>query len=456
MNCRKCGAEYEGNFCPNCGTKKELVCAKCGAEYEGDFCTNCGTKAIKQGKLLGFRTNKTWKKVLSIIYIVMIGFYILGSFTSINSINDAVNSVQGLLFMIAPYIFLSNFKLRNILPLFKKHKKGLSFLGMLCVYFAIAILCTIINPATYCEHEWIETEKVGATCTKDGRIDSHCDLCDSDNTEYIDKKGHSFEVTEDTDEKTVKVCSVCGEETVEKKNADKETEKPNNNDSKPTDNNNKEENKENKDNFFNTDKDQKDTDSIKKDFGIETTDKLRELGFTVEEATSIYNIFVKIGVNQISDVQKGAGTGIDNLQSFVAIANNDKQLKFYFTVENRQLYYAGFRDAALYDSTEGGVLKNIGDVHIPKTDVDANTYSQLQVMSQNIVKQYLNYPNTAKFPWLDGWGVGRSDDNYRISGKVTAKNGFGVESEMTFSVYFLKTNDTFTVEAVVIDGQRVK
>lgn len=209
-------------------------------------------------------------------------------------------------------------------------------------------------------------------------------------------------------------------------------------------------------NFFTADKDQKDTDSIKKDFGIETTDKLRELGFTVEEATSIYNIFVKIGVNQISDVQKGAGTGIDNLQSFVAIANNDKQLKFYFTVENRQLYYAGFRDAALYDSTEGGVLKNIGDVHIPKTDVDANTYSQLQVMSQNIVKQYLKYPNTAKFPWLDGWGVGRSDDNYRISGKVTAKNGFGVESEMTFSVYFLKTNDTFTVEAVVIDGQRVK
>lgn len=210
------------------------------------------------------------------------------------------------------------------------------------------------------------------------------------------------------------------------------------------------------DGFFTADKDQKETDSIKKDFGVETTDKLRELGFTVEEATSIYNIFVKIGVNQISEVQKGAGTGIDNLQSFVAIANNDKKLKFYFTVENRELYYAGFRDADLYDSTKGGVLKNIGDVHIPETEVDASTYSQLQVMSQNIVKQYLKYPNTAKFPWLDGWGVGRSDDNYRISGKVTAKNAFGVESEMSFSVYFLKTNDKFEVDAVVIDGQRVK
>lgn len=236
MKCRKCGTEYEGNFCPNCGAKRALVCTKCGTEYEGDFCPNCGAKTIKQGKLLGFRTNKVWKKVLSIIYMVLIGFYILGSFTSIDSINDAVNSVQGLLFMIAPYIFLSNFKLRNVLPLFKKHKKGLSFLGMLCVYFAIAILCTIINPATHCEHKWVETEKVAATCTEDGYIESHCDLCDSDNTEYLDK-GHTFEVKEETEEKIVKLCSVCGEEKTEKKEAKKETE------SKPTEDK-KDENKQ--------------------------------------------------------------------------------------------------------------------------------------------------------------------------------------------------------------------
>ena len=48
--CRKCGTEYQGNFCPNCGTKKGLVCAKCGTEYEGNFCPNCGTKTIQPGK----------------------------------------------------------------------------------------------------------------------------------------------------------------------------------------------------------------------------------------------------------------------------------------------------------------------------------------------------------------------------------------------------------------------
>lgn len=201
-----------------------MKCRKCGTDYEGNFCPNCGTKTIKQGKLLGFRSCKKWKKAISIVYMIFIGLYILGAFTSINSINDAITSIQGLLLMIAPYVFLSNFKLRNVLPLFKKHKKGLSFLGMICVYFIIGIICTLINPATYCKHKWIETENVKATCTEDGHIVTYCDLCDSENTEYIDKKGHTFVIKEDTKEKTVKVCSSCGEKSVVKKETKKNTE----------------------------------------------------------------------------------------------------------------------------------------------------------------------------------------------------------------------------------------
>ena len=229
MYCGKCGTQYEGNFCPKCGTA-----------YAGDSCVNCDTN---QGKLFGFRTNKPWKYVLSIIYMVFIGFYILGSFTSIDSANDAVTSIQGLLLMVAPYIFLSNFKLRNVLPLFKERKTGSSFLGMLCVYFAIIILGTAINPATYCEHKWIETGRTAATCTEDGQIESHCDLCDSDNTEYIDNLGHKFVIKEDTAEKTVSACSVCGKESVQEKKTDKETEKAPSNNNKETSPTGKEEHK---------------------------------------------------------------------------------------------------------------------------------------------------------------------------------------------------------------------
>lgn len=47
MKCSKCGTEYEGNFCPKCGTAADPncnVCPKCGqARTDNDrFCKNCG------------------------------------------------------------------------------------------------------------------------------------------------------------------------------------------------------------------------------------------------------------------------------------------------------------------------------------------------------------------------------------------------------------------------------
>ena len=47
MQCKKCGAQYEGNFCPQCGTpaeEKMRVCPVCGKERGEDerFCKGCG------------------------------------------------------------------------------------------------------------------------------------------------------------------------------------------------------------------------------------------------------------------------------------------------------------------------------------------------------------------------------------------------------------------------------
>lgn len=47
MKCEKCGTEFEGNFCPNCGTPSEAgknICPKCGQARSGAdrFCKNCG------------------------------------------------------------------------------------------------------------------------------------------------------------------------------------------------------------------------------------------------------------------------------------------------------------------------------------------------------------------------------------------------------------------------------
>lgn len=48
MKCSKCGYEYEGKFCPECGQSApgtKIKCKNCGTEFEGKFCTNCGQSA---------------------------------------------------------------------------------------------------------------------------------------------------------------------------------------------------------------------------------------------------------------------------------------------------------------------------------------------------------------------------------------------------------------------------
>lgn len=42
MKCAYCGNEFEGKFCPQCGTPARNVCPRCGARVNGKFCPECG------------------------------------------------------------------------------------------------------------------------------------------------------------------------------------------------------------------------------------------------------------------------------------------------------------------------------------------------------------------------------------------------------------------------------
>lgn len=46
MKCKKCGNDYEGVFCPQCGTKSDsTACTNCGIAFSGNFCPKCGQSA---------------------------------------------------------------------------------------------------------------------------------------------------------------------------------------------------------------------------------------------------------------------------------------------------------------------------------------------------------------------------------------------------------------------------
>ena len=59
MRCFKCNTEFDGGCCPSCRNEENI-------------------KSFKKGSLLGFRSNKVWKKILSICYLAFWGIMLIG------------------------------------------------------------------------------------------------------------------------------------------------------------------------------------------------------------------------------------------------------------------------------------------------------------------------------------------------------------------------------------------
>ena len=103
----------------------------------------------KRGVLLGFRSDKWYKKAIAIIYLILAAVILIGGFLTNESAEDVLVMSELTVWLLAPFVFLSDFKFRDYLPLFKKHNPWMSLLGMVCVYIIINIVFTLINPAFY-------------------------------------------------------------------------------------------------------------------------------------------------------------------------------------------------------------------------------------------------------------------------------------------------------------------
>ncbi|MBR5310509.1 MAG: zinc ribbon domain-containing protein, partial [Oscillospiraceae bacterium] len=133
-----------------------MKCKKCNAEVNSNFCPHCGTPVLNNAsnqKLLGFRSNKTWKKVISILYLsiclIIFFFSIISSkqenISTYDFIIDKFFQIILCFVFISPYIFLSNTNFRDELPFFKKHKFIYSIFGMFIVLFIFTISISIVN-----------------------------------------------------------------------------------------------------------------------------------------------------------------------------------------------------------------------------------------------------------------------------------------------------------------------
>ena len=99
MICKKCGAKFEGNFCPKCGTpaEKELtVCPKCGQERgAGDrYCPKCGYDfarsdrkesvnfGAKAAEAVKKVPKKAWAAIAAIVLVVIVIIVIVAALSN--------------------------------------------------------------------------------------------------------------------------------------------------------------------------------------------------------------------------------------------------------------------------------------------------------------------------------------------------------------------------------------
>lgn len=83
--------------------------------------------------------------------------------------------------------------------------------------------------------------------------------------------------------------------------------------------------------------------------------------------------------------------------------------------------------------------------------VDATTSTELQILAEDQIKDYLNFPSTADFSWLD-LSFGRKKEVYSVSSTVSAQNAFGVEQDLPFKLMYKMTDNTTTLIYLEIDG----
>lgn len=160
-----------------------------------------------------------------------------------------------------------------------------------------------------------------------------------------------------------------------------------------------------------------------------------ECGISAQEAEQIKKDFEAVGIDDLTGFTEFEGAGVEGMKSFkytsttasgTLIITNDGT--GYSTN-----YISMGSNIELFDSFDGGVIDNISHYYLSEDEQSLYLYK-----AEEIIKQNLRSPSTAKFPnWYSGsWGLGRKDDVITVSSYVDAQNAFGAVIRSEFILQF--------------------
>ncbi len=152
-----------------------------------------------------------------------------------------------------------------------------------------------------------------------------------------------------------------------------------------------------------------------------------------EQEKEVLLILEKCGVGELVSVkqfQAGEKETSFHLEDKETIfyTNLDYTVVVWLDNETRNVKTIYFHDVTIYENNE--VKAQITDYYISE-DARNKYCTTIQMM----VNKFLSYPKTAKYKNISKWAFYVSDDGYDcIQSIVTAKNAFGVEIEIPFSI----------------------
>ncbi len=110
-------------------------------------------------KVFGFRTGKSWKMIIAVLYYLLAAFILVTSvinefkyysFEAIDVVLVIIKYVFIFVFLFSPLIFLSDFKYTYNIPLFKRKERTPSIVGMIVVlsvcYFMMQLNIYVGSP----------------------------------------------------------------------------------------------------------------------------------------------------------------------------------------------------------------------------------------------------------------------------------------------------------------------
>lgn len=141
-------------YCSKCGSEMQddtMVCEKCG-----QFVTTVANEKEKdtpnkKGKLLGFRTGKPWKSVVSVLYLAVLAIFLffvaILDFKTTEGVSDIGSKIMMFLVFAtfgSPYIVLSDFKWRDKIPYFKNRTILSAFIEFVIIFVVIFLIIAAI------------------------------------------------------------------------------------------------------------------------------------------------------------------------------------------------------------------------------------------------------------------------------------------------------------------------